>query len=237
MTSRDLTAWAADFARRHNLDLTRYGFDERLGQQYADKATTYADENIPARFADAVVDNPAVDAWLAETVRRAVAKSAAARQQIISIHSGPSLLLLGATGTTKTSQCCGAMRGLAALGIFAGWVKISTPDLYARLRPRHGVDAEAEFRAVAGAPILILEELGLRFNAAAAEANTTPFVEEVNYRIVDYRYERMLPTLFTSNLRAKDLARVLGDRVSSRLNEMTSRVVLDGPDRRYRGAA
>ena len=42
---------------------------------------------------------------------------------------------------------------------------------------------------------------------------TSEWIEEVNFRLVNHRYERMLPTLFTSNLLPKDLATLLGERV------------------------
>ncbi|CAL9508521.1 hypothetical protein SUDANB151_03563 [Streptomyces sp. enrichment culture] len=42
----------------------------------------------------------------------------------------------------------------------------------------------------------------------------------------------MLPTLITTNLPTADLRSALGDRVASRLAEMTERVILTGPDRR-----
>ncbi|SCE89597.1 DNA replication protein DnaC [Streptomyces sp. LcepLS] len=42
----------------------------------------------------------------------------------------------------------------------------------------------------------------------------------------------MLPTLITTNLPTAELRIALGDRVTSRLAEMTERVILTGPDRR-----
>ena len=104
---------------------------------------------------------------------------------------------------------------------------MATPaaDLYARLRPRHGVDSEDVFERHAKAPVLMLDDLGA--------AKGTDWVEEVNYRLINHRYERMLPTLVTSNVRPRDLAGVVGERVASRLTEMATPVVLKGPDRRY----
>jgi DNA replication protein DnaC len=93
------------------------------------------------------------------------------------------------------------------------------------MRPRHGIDAEAEFRAVADATLLVLDDLGA--------AKGSEWVEEINYRLVNHRYEHQLATLFTSNILPRDLAGALGERVSSRLKEMTDRVTLKGTDRRY----
>ncbi|GGZ55723.1 hypothetical protein GCM10010371_14020 [Streptomyces subrutilus] len=42
----------------------------------------------------------------------------------------------------------------------------------------------------------------------------------------------MLPTLITTNLPIAELRNAVGDRVASRLAEMTTRVILTGPDRR-----
>ena len=97
------------------------------------------------------------------------------------------------------------------------------------MRPRHGVDSETEFRAAADAGLLVLDDLGVSKNSE--------WVEEVNYRLVNHRYENTLPTLFTSNVRPRDLAEALGERVASRLTEMTGRVILKGADRRYGSAA
>jgi DNA replication protein DnaC len=46
----------------------------------------------------------------------------------------------------------------------------------------------------------------------------------------------VLPTLITTSLPIEQLRLTLGDRVASRLAEMTERVILDGPDRRRRTA-
>lgn len=47
----------------------------------------------------------------------------------------------------------------------------------------------------------------------------------------------MLPTLITTNLAMRDLRDQLGDRVASRLAEMTTRVTFEPVDRRRRHAA
>ena len=54
----------------------------------------------------------------------------------------------------------------------------------------------------------------------------------ITYRLINHRYEHMLPTLITTNLPTAELRTALGDRVASRLAEMTERVILTGPDRR-----
>jgi DNA replication protein DnaC len=174
----------------------------------------------PARYAHAVADQPEVVAWVKELVQRAVE----ARLTVPTLVHGPSLLLSGAVGRGKTYQAWGAVRALAVTGLRVSWKVTTAADLYASLRPRAGVDAESVFQSYAQARLLVVDDLGA--------AKTTEFTEEVNYRLVNHRYEDELPTLFTSNVPPKELASALGGRVASRLVEMTTRVVLKGEDRR-----
>lgn len=81
-------------------------------------------------------------------------------------------------------------------------------------------------------PVLLLDELG--------EGKLTEGYASELYRVVDWRYERMLPTLCASNLTlpelGKSLARGTDDvtarRTVSRLREMCAPIAVDGPDRR-----
>lgn len=77
------------------------------------------------------------------------------------------------------------------------------------------------------AEFLILDDLGVE--------KTTEFAEGVLFGIIDYRYERKLPTVITSNIALDDLAKAYpknGERMASRLMEMTPVLPLIGADRR-----
>jgi DNA replication protein DnaC len=229
MMTPETRAWLDGFRARYNL-MMPLGADEHLIAERAEKAAVYAEENIPPRFADALPTIPEVEAWVASVIRSSVTGSQARGQRVATIQRGPSLLLLGPTGVGKTHEAYGAMRAISLFGIYDSWLVISAPDLYARLRPRHGVDSEAEFKSIAEAPGLVVDDVGA--------SKQTEFVEDVNYRLVNRRYELAMPTMFTSNLPAKStekvpgLDRILGDRVVSRLREMTRRVSVKGEDRR-----
>jgi len=175
---------------------------------------------IPARYTDAVVSVEGVADW----VRLLVKASPRHPMQSPVIHTGPSLLLLGPTGTGKTFQAWGAIRALAASGARFTFQFTTAADMYAKLRPRHGVDSEREFETYLKTGVLVVDDLGA--------AKSSEWVEEVNYRLINTRYEQGLPTLCTSNVPVKQLADHLGDRVTSRLTEMALRVVLEGQDRR-----
>jgi DNA replication protein DnaC len=231
-----LATWVAGFKSRYGLAGMPLAAPD-MAEERARQACAYTAERVPARYATALPSRPELQQWAADVLRSA-SEASEGRGQVARVHSGPSLLLLGQTGAGKTHEAYGALRVIAACGLHARWVAVSAADLYARMRPRHGVDSEAEFARVAGAPLLVVDDLGA--------AKTSEWVEEINYRLVNHRYESMLPTIFTSNVPPQDedlagvrvlgLGSVLGDRVTSRLIEMTTLVVFENPDRR-RGAA
>lgn len=181
-------------------------------------------DTLPVHYCAATADNPEVIAW----VRALVEHAMGARRVVPAVVTGPSLLLLGATGTGKTHQAYGAIRALAVTGLRVTWRIVSAADLYAGVRPRSGVDTEGIFQRYAAAPLLVLDDLGA--------AKGTEWTEELNYRLINHRYEHELPTLITSNVPPRVLGDALGERVTSRLDEMTTRVVLKGDDRRRKAS-
>src|SRR3990167_5235404 len=74
--------------------------------------------------------------------------------------------------------------------------------------------------------ILILDDIG------AEKANE--FVAETLYRIINFRYNHVLPTIFTSNLPVGELADKIGERSASRIVEMCDIIELTGGDRRIK---
>ncbi|MFD7720628.1 ATP-binding protein [Streptomyces sp. NPDC059814] len=182
---------------------------------------------MPPRYQAAIADHPQVLAWARDVTEAAVVPSPGARRQVA---TGPSLLMAGVVGAGKTHQAYGAIRLLVQSGIGVRWRATTAADLYADLRPRPGVDSERELAAYSRVPLLIIDDLGA--------AKASEWVEEVTYRLINRRYNHMLPTLITTNLAIKDLKAYLGDRVTSRLAQMTTRVEFEPVDRRrHRTAA
>lgn len=182
---------------------------------------------MPPRYQAAAADHPMVLDWVGKVTEAAVAPSRGARRQVT---TGPSLLMAGVVGVGKTHQAYGAVRALVRNGVGVRWRASTAADLYADLRPRPGADSERELAAFSRCPLLIIDDLGA--------AKASEWVEEITYRLINRRYNLMLPTLITTNLAIKDLRSYLGDRVASRLAEMTTRVEFEPLDRRrYRGAA
>ncbi len=183
-----------------------------------DHAMRLCDTRFPARYRNAVADHPEVATW--------------AEKFAANPDDSPGLLLLGAVGRGKTWQAYGAMRiAAAALRPARGvgyrgisWAAHTYADLMALLRPRTGVDTEAEIAKFRQHDLLLVDDL--------AAAKASEWVEEVTYRIVSGRYDQMKPTIYTTNLPLDQLRDAIGDRIASRLAESCVRVVLDGPDRR-----
>lgn len=185
-------------------------------------------KTIPFIYQRAVADRPEISQWIATLAGQARKTQTERKAPVASVVRGPSLLLLGPTGVGKTYEAHAAIRELAVTGVVARWTMTTAADMYAKLRVRHGVDSEAEFQKYVNATVLLLDDIGA--------AKISEFTEDINFRLVNHRYENGLPTLLTSNVLPKELSARLGDRVASRLNEMCQRVVITGPDRR-RGLA
>jgi DNA replication protein DnaC len=227
MINPELAEWRDKFLRNTGLELD---LSSDPGGFY-DETLRLTEERVPARFARALATHPDLLAWMAAAVYQAPPRG-------LGLGPSESVLLLGPTGTGKTWESFGVVRGFAACGLRVKWRHVTQADYYALLRPRHGIDPEEEFRGVAGARFLIMDDLG-----AAKESEWT---EEALFRLVDYRYREVLPTVFTSNLLPvapkrkpgapegpPSLPSVLGERVTSRITEMAVQVdPLDGPDRR-----
>ncbi|MGV9692346.1 ATP-binding protein [Streptomyces sp. NPDC003444] len=183
-------------------------------------ALELAEARIPARYRHALADHPQVTAWTDGITRAGRPGPAGAP----GIAEGPSLRIVGPTGTGKTHQAYGAIRSLLAAGVRLRWEAVTAADLYARLRPRPGFDSERDLQSLMRCPLLFLDDLGA--------AKSSEWTEELTYRLINHRYEHLRPTLVTSNLTTDALRTALGDRVASRLAQMTEPVTLNGPDRR-----
>ncbi|ULR56106.1 ATP-binding protein [Streptomyces deccanensis] len=210
-------------ADRLNGILASRGIDPRVaGEEPSAEPVTaleLADARIPARYRRAMADHSQITDWADQVAR--VGRPGPGGP---GIAEGPSLLIAGPTGTGKTHQAYGAIRALLSRGVRLRWEATTAADLYARLRPRAGHDAERDLQTLARCPLLLVDDLGA--------AKSSEWTEELTYRLINHRYEHLRPTLITTNLPIPELRTALGDRVASRLAEMTERVVLTGPDRR-----
>lgn len=199
-------------------------YDPELDKQFIrdnlEQAAALISSQVPIRYRGAVVDVPEIAEW----VRSLVELGKNSQRPCSVVTTGPSLLLFGATGTGKTYAAYGAVRALSVSGVRCRWSLVTAADIYARLRPRPRIDSEEDFESLARTTLLVIDDLGA--------AKATEWTEEVNYRLINHRYEHMRPALITSNVPPRELTAAVGERVASRLTEMATRVVLKGVDRR-----
>jgi DNA replication protein DnaC len=103
---------------------------------------------------------------------------------------------------------------------------VAVPELLADLRAamNDGREVEQVIRDVRDFQVLILDDLG--------SERPTGWTREQLFRLINHRYEQLLPVLLTSNLDPGALRSQVGDRTVSRLVEMCEWVELVGPDYR-----
>lgn len=178
------------------------------------RAMAACDRMFPKRYRTATVDDPDVATWVDATVGDP--------------GSGRSLLLVGPVGGGKTWQAYAALRAVAAELPGLDWAAVTFADFTASLRPRPSVDTEAAMERYRSAGLLLLDDIGV--------AKGSEWVEEITYRIVNHRYDAMLPTIYATNLATGELRESVGDRIASRMAETCTRVLVDGPDRRRTAA-
>lgn len=179
-----------------------------FNREQATRAHRY---KTPAKFVSAVADHPTVQAWAIAWTR--------------TIIGAKWLLLQGGTGTAKTHQAYGALALIADSGLpVVPWRAVNAADLFARMRPGGADNPEALLTELAGAQLLLVDDLGA--------SRHSEFTEETIYRLLNRRYEDNLATIITTNHTVPEIEELFGDRVASRLKEMCIRVNLGTTDRR-----
>ncbi|MDJ0342214.1 DnaA/Hda family protein [Streptomyces sp. H10-C2] len=101
-------------------------------------------------------------------------------------------------------------------------------ELFDALRPDSPQNPYAVLKAAKAAGLLILDDV--------AAARPSEWTQERLYELVDERYVQELPLLITADVPPNALAEFVGPRVASRLTEMCTVHVVDGPDFRRAGA-
>jgi DNA replication protein DnaC len=138
-------------------------------------------------------------------------------------QTGMGLYLCGGVGTGKTHLVAGMARALIEERHVPTFFH-TAPELLDRLRPSGGRDGDEWASWAMNADLLVLDDLG-------AEKATEWALERL-FVLVNHRYRRLLPTVYTSNLGPRELSEHLGERTASRVVETSRFVLMAGPDHR-----
>jgi DNA replication protein DnaC len=144
------------------------------------------------------------------------------------------LLIIGPTGTGKTTLASCIFRARVEAGQSAVWVDFN--DFVGKIRATYedgytGPNQAAIIGAAANAQFLMLDDLGslTRGKAFAEDA-----IEAVR-QIANNRWAKKLPTVITTNLGNEQLTAQFGDRVMSRLLGLCVPATMIGKDYRVSG--
>lgn len=129
-------------------------------------------------------------------------------------HEGRSLIMVGKLGNGKTHLACAMLsemiRRTAMLGKYATF-----SEVVRRVKASWKNDSEESesgvYYSLSKPDVLVIDEVGMQ--------NFTEFEQVVAYEVVNARYLEEKPTVIITNLAAKDLSSVMGERVVDRLRE------------------
>ncbi len=195
----------------------------------ARKKASAVQGRLPKRFREVSFDREP----LLSMERRAPHVIRAVRQYcrgiVSNLDEGRGLWLFGNTGTGKTTLAMlvskSAMEADRTVAIY------SLPRLLAMLRGSYDDDALYSLNdlidRLCAVDLLHVDDVGAE--------QTSPWVLEQLYTIINTRYEDGRAVVVTTNLGDDELRAQIGDRTVSRLHEMCETYPLDGEDQRLEG--
>ena len=145
------------------------------------------------------------------------------------------ILLTGNYGCGKTHLAAAIINEMLKKNVVGVFVVV--PDLMRAIRrsfvekDNHEIQQKIQelFKTVKTAELLILDDLGAE--------KASKWVQEQLFILINARYENMLPTIITTNKTVKKLSdeeNSLGERITSRIVEMTDGVMIKATDYRMR---
>ena len=165
----------------------------------------------PKRFLHCTFENFLCETSAQEVVRMYCMEYAKGFKGFCSL--GASLLLCGSSGTGKNHLSFAISKQILLDGFSV--LRIKAAQYLDAFWGKSFEDREHWLEELAGVDLLVIDEIGRSSNAKAAQ--------DAFFRLIDMRYENMLPCLLTTNLNRDDLIGTLGAATYERLKENGSR--------------
>ena len=145
------------------------------------------------------------------------------------IRNRNGMYIYGESGVGKTHLACALAKYLLESGIDVMFY--NTGDFLEKLREEfQKTDGEEDYffslfrETMDFKGVLVFDDIGAE--------KISDWARERIYLIINKKYEDMVPIIFTSNVDLEIISARMGDRVASRIKEMTKEVKQRGKDRR-----
>lgn len=137
------------------------------------------------------------------------------------------VFVTGPCGTGKTHLVCAYLNYRIMQGKMAMRF-VNATDLLLRIKESYSSKvSEKEFiKEFLKSEVLVIDDIGAE--------RITDNVKQLWYQIINERYNRMHPTIYTSNMGLQEIYDTHGERISSRLSHGDF-IKVEGPDQRHRG--
>lgn len=134
--------------------------------------------------------------------------------------NGIGLLFFGSYGIGKTHLVAAIVNKLIGK---INILYISCPDLLNEIREMiHSKQSSYRLGIAKTVDLLVLDDIGAE--------KPSEWVRETLFVLINYRYEHLLPTIFTTNYSLDELEYRLGGRISSRIAEMSRCIRFENKD-------
>lgn len=168
---------------------------------------------IPMKYRDTKID----DFVLTESNKKIINKLVKYAENF-NDHKDKSILLTSGVGTGKTMLACYILKTILHAG-FSGEI-VTTIDMLDKIRQSYNPSTNADttyINKLCNIDLLILDDIGTE--------KMTDWAYERIYKVINHRYTSNKATLFTTNCDLRQLLDILGERMVSRIAEMTKKRV------------
>ncbi len=169
---------------------------------------------LPPRFKDSTFENFIVDEPKQQVIVDILKNYALAFSD-----KSPSLILVGNPGTGKGHLVCSLGKAQNNNQFYMRFVQSyeMLKNIKSTWKPDSEDDEDEVLGMYQGAPLLCIDDVGIGF---ASTADKILF-----YEVIDYRYNRFLPTIITANCSLKSLEEIVGENVIDRLLDNNGKIL------------